>query len=154
MDLGCAYGFTVARLRGLGIEAYGIDISELAISRASIQVKQFLKIAPLWELPFENQSIDFGFSSGVMEHIPEAQLSKSIREIVRVCNRGLIGVAVIDDPISKDKADDTHCQLKSLTYWKELFPTTFGIISDSQASWRVDATMSVFYLIRSFRGVK
>ena len=154
LDLGCAYGYTVGRLRDLQIRAWGVDISSLAISRAEERVKPFLKVSPLWDLSFENQSIDFGFSSGVMEHIPQEKLGKTIQEIVRVCSRGLIGVAVTDDPTSKQDEDSSHSELKSLTYWRGLFPKTFQIMSDNEWAWRVDATMSVFYLIRSFRGVK
>lgn len=41
--LGCAYGFSVAELRLLGVDARGIDVSEFAISQAPTQrVRQFL----------------------------------------------------------------------------------------------------------------
>ena len=153
LDLGCAYGFTVDRLRRLGVEAYGVDISKLAISKCRETVQDFLQIAPLWDLPFEDGVIDFGFSSGVMEHIPKSKVTKTIQEIVRVCNRGLIGLAVVDDATSEKDEDTSHSQLKSLAYWRKLFPPTFEIISDSEGNWRLDATLRVFYLYELFRGL-
>ena len=33
LDAGCAMGLLVAALRDLGVEAYGVDLSEYAISR-------------------------------------------------------------------------------------------------------------------------
>ena len=151
LDLGCAYGFAVARFRHIGYEAYGVDISDLAISRANEEVKPYLKVAPLWDLPFADNSIDFGFSSGVLEHIPDDKLTQTVREITRVCNRGLLGIAVTDDTTSLVNEDKSHSTLQSLKYWKTLFPPTFDIISDSEARWRIDATMMVNNMVKLFR---
>ena len=42
LDIGCAKGFLVLAFRNLSIEAYGVDISEYAISNAPNEVKQYL----------------------------------------------------------------------------------------------------------------
>jgi len=42
LDLGCAKGFLVEDLRSMGIDAYGIDISNYAISQAKDVVKPYL----------------------------------------------------------------------------------------------------------------
>ena len=33
LDVGCAYGYLVEALRDLGVDAYGVDVSEYAISQ-------------------------------------------------------------------------------------------------------------------------
>ena len=148
LDLGCAYGYSVTRLRQLGIDAYGVDISKLALDRRPRQeTRPYFQHAPLWKMGFADKAFDFGFSSGVLEHIPGDMLAETIKEITRVCNRGLIGVAVTDDPTSQQNEDETHEHLRSLAEWRDIFPPSFEIISDSEASWRVYATMKVWEVL-------
>ena len=40
LDAGCAMGLLVAALRDLGVEAYGVDLSEYAISKVREDVRQ------------------------------------------------------------------------------------------------------------------
>lgn len=42
LEVGCAKGFLVGHLRDLGVEAYGMDWSEYALSCAHASVKEFL----------------------------------------------------------------------------------------------------------------
>jgi len=42
LDAGCAMGFLVEALRERGVEAYGVDISEYAISQVHPSVKPYL----------------------------------------------------------------------------------------------------------------
>ena len=52
LDVGCAMGYLVEALRDLGVEAYGVDVSEYAISKVREDLKPFCKAASaLEELP-------------------------------------------------------------------------------------------------------
>lgn len=42
LDVGCAFGDLVAALRNIGVEAYGIDISEYAIGKADEAIKPYI----------------------------------------------------------------------------------------------------------------
>lgn len=42
LDVGCAFGYLVKGLRELGVDAYGIDISEYALDKADEDVKPYL----------------------------------------------------------------------------------------------------------------
>ena len=143
LDIGCAYGYTVGRMLDLDIPAKGIDISSLAISRAPQWLQGSLVEGVLWDMPFKDKEFDYGYSSGVLEHIPQDKLEKTISEIKRVCNRGLIGVA-IDKPTEEEGEDDTHCTWLSLEEWRKLFEPNFKVISDSESSWRITASLSVY----------
>jgi len=56
LDIGCAKGFLVLAFRNLSIEAYGVDISEYAISNAPNEVKQYLYKVDIKQdtLPFKD----------------------------------------------------------------------------------------------------
>lgn len=141
LDLGCAYGYSVARLNDLKIYTVGIDISKLAISRCP--VKTNLIHAPIWDLPFKDKEFDFAFSSGMLEHVPQCKLFKSVNEILRVSNRGLIAVSCLEDITTHAQDDETHEIKMTREQWQKLFPKEYIVISDSEASWRVLTTLEV-----------
>lgn len=148
LDIGCAYGYSVARLRALGLDIEGIDISSYALEKANPNIMKYLAMGTVWNLPYEDKSFDLIFSSGVLEHIPKNKLEKSISEIRRVGHRGLIGVSCTDDPSTnlaeKDK-DTTHEVVLSQVEWQKLFPPEFRIVSDSSIAW----TRTCFEMVAS-----
>lgn len=42
LDIGCAYGYLVQALRNLGVNAFGMDISEYALSQAPSGIRDYL----------------------------------------------------------------------------------------------------------------
>ena len=135
LDIGCAYGFSVCRLRLLRINAFGIDISNYALSKAYERVKPFLKQGDVCELPYKDKEFDFILCTGVLEHLTEEQLNRAIPEILRVSHRGVIGVSCKDDPTTHEDDDKTHCVILTRKEWQEMFPPQYKVISDSTASW-------------------
>ncbi len=135
LDVGCAYGFTVAKLRSLGFDAWGIDISNYALSKASKEVREFLTYASVCDMKVMDKPFDFIYSSGVLEHIPKKDLDKAISEIVRVGKRGLIGVSCLDDKTTHDNDDETHEVILNKSEWQAMFPPWFEIVSDSAEAW-------------------
>ena len=45
LDVGCAKGFLVEALRDRGVEAFGIDISEFAISEVRPDIQRYCRVA-------------------------------------------------------------------------------------------------------------
>lgn len=69
LEVGCAKGFVVEDLRSLGVDAWGVDVSEYAISHAPSSVQSFLRVADVRDLPeiFNKDEFDFTFSRGLLE---------------------------------------------------------------------------------------
>ena len=44
LDAGCAMGMLVAALRDLGVEAYGVDLSEYAISQVREDIRPYCAV--------------------------------------------------------------------------------------------------------------
>jgi len=84
LDVGCAKGFTVKRLRERGIDAYGIDISAYAVSSAPKSVKQFIKKADILSIPWPDNQFDVVSCIETMEHLHPKEIDKAIREMKRV----------------------------------------------------------------------
>lgn len=47
LDAGCAMGMLVAALRDLGVEAYGVDLSEYAISQVREDIRPYCAVGSL-----------------------------------------------------------------------------------------------------------
>lgn len=94
LEVGCAKGFVVEDLRSLGVEAWGVDVSEYAISCAAPVIRPFLVVADARSLPmFADREFDFLFTRGVLE-----------------CFHDLDPVIAQFNRISKAQAHFTHTQ--------------------------------------------
>lgn len=87
LDVGCGLGLMVKYLRMLGVDAYGVDISNYALLKAEKEVKSYLKRGSVLNLPFEDDSFDLVVSYDVLEHIPRRKAGKAVKECMRVSNK-------------------------------------------------------------------
>ena len=93
LDVGCGVGQVVGRLTAVGVEAYGVDVSEPNIARAQ-------KISPRCQLydgkrlPFADKFFASVGAINVLEHVEEPEAF--IAELVRVAEPG--GRVVISSP--------------------------------------------------------
>jgi SAM-dependent methyltransferase len=96
LDVGCAMGFYVRRLAGLGWDAHGVDISEYAVAEGRKRGIANLGVAPGNALPFPDASFDFVTSIDVIEHIEPAGATAMVGELHRVLKDG--GLAFVATP--------------------------------------------------------
>ena len=76
LDAGCAMGHLVAAMRDMGVEAYGIDISEYAIEQVREDIRPYCAAQSL-DQPFPEhfpKHFDLVFSAEVLEHIYEENI--------------------------------------------------------------------------------
>jgi SAM-dependent methyltransferase len=79
LDAGCAMGFLVEALRERGVEAWGIDASEHAISQVHESVREHCQVGSLTEaLP---RRYDLVVCIEVLEHIPAAESSAAVANL-------------------------------------------------------------------------
>ena len=86
IDLGCGTGrwarFVAEKVKKLTV----VDASEKSLLAAKKNLQFYknvtLKLCDLTNLPFENNHFDFGYSLGVLHHIPE--IKKALSEIRRI----------------------------------------------------------------------
>ncbi|MDE7313114.1 MAG: class I SAM-dependent methyltransferase [Eubacterium sp.] len=113
LDVGCAAGYLVEGLRDLGVSAYGIDISDYALSNVRDDIKPYC-----W-----NQSAAAGLENKydlitcieVLEHLD----SRDVREAVR--NMCLAADRIIFSSTPFDYGEETHYSVNQPGYWAELF---------------------------------
>jgi cyclopropane fatty-acyl-phospholipid synthase-like methyltransferase len=76
LDVGCAKGFLVKMLREMGVESYGVDVSEYAISNAPSNIKPYLYRVDVERerIPFHDEFFDFVISVSTFEHLHARRL--------------------------------------------------------------------------------
>lgn len=88
LDVGCAKGFLVKAFEDVGINAWGVDVSEYAISNAPVDIRSKLYRVDLNRdiLPFKDEYFDFVTFLGTIEYLDNYK--HIINEIKRVLRDG------------------------------------------------------------------
>lgn len=91
LDAGCGTGGFLhwALERGSFASAAGVDIGSAAIELARTRLPQVdLRTAPMHSLPFADGSFDLVVTNDVLQHVPEDDVDRSLRELRRVLAAG------------------------------------------------------------------
>lgn len=112
LDAGCAMGFLVETLRDREVEAYGVDVSEYAISQVHPSVREHCWAASLTEpLP---RSYDLITCVEVIEHIDPADAEKVIANLCNATDRLLLSTSPFD------YAEPTHVNVQPPEVWSSM----------------------------------
>jgi SAM-dependent methyltransferase len=109
LDAGCALGFLVEALHKRGVDAWGIDVSEYAISEADATVRDRCSVGSLTEpLP---RRYDLITCIEVVEHIPAAEADKAIANLCAATDRILLSTT------PQDYGEPTHLNVQQPESW-------------------------------------
>jgi pseudaminic acid biosynthesis-associated methylase len=93
LEIGCSIGRNLLVLRNFISELHGIDPNPRAVSLASEMLSGSgvaVREGNAFELPFEDQSFDLVFTSGVLIHIAPDDLNRATDEIMRVAKHYIV----------------------------------------------------------------
>lgn len=113
LDVGCAFGFLVEALRDSNVEAYGIDVSDYAISQVRDDIKEYCKVQNISEKL--QKKYDLITCIEVVEHI-DSELIPIVIE--NICN-ATENVIFSSTPFEYE--DETHISVHGPEYWAEQF---------------------------------
>lgn len=117
LDVGCAMGYLVEALRALGVEAYGVDVSEYAISMVSDEIKPFCAVASVLDnLPSSFPiKYDLLVTIEVLEHLFEEDGKKAVEKLCSYSNDILFTAS------PTDFEEKTHFNVQQPEYWAKEF---------------------------------
>jgi len=125
LDIGCAYGFSVAYLLEQGIDAYGCEPPTYALEEAKkYSWGNRVLESYLPELKDIKRTFDLVTATEVLEHIPEQYAQKSIKRIFEVCDKYIVLLIAMENvaDINHEKIGDvTHVNVKPKEWWENLF---------------------------------
>ena len=120
LDVGCAKGYLVYLLRQRGVEAYGVDWSEYAVSSASTDVRPHLRRASATQLPFSDGQFAAAFSFDVFEHLDQDTARNAFVECARVSTRQLHQINTGRLAEWCYDGDASHCLKLPLSDWRTI----------------------------------
>lgn len=136
LDAGCAMGFLVEALRKRGVEAWGIDISEHAISRVDDSVKDYCRTASLVE-PLDRR-YDLIACIEVLEHIPGTHTDRAIANLCQATDRLLISST------PEDCGEPTHLNVQPQEAWSAALARQ-GFFRDLERDFSYISPWAVLY---------
>jgi len=84
LDFGCAKGYYVKAFRMLGIDAFGVDISEYAISQAPEDVRKYVgKLNGPDETFFTGRDYEWFFTKDTLEHMEVEELGNLLADAAK-----------------------------------------------------------------------
>lgn len=87
LDVGCAKGFLIKDLIDLGIDAYGLEISDYAINNSHPSVIGRIHKGNAKKLPFPDNSFDAVISINAIHNLNKNECLKALKEIQRVTKK-------------------------------------------------------------------
>lgn len=112
-DVGCATGYLVEALRERGVEAFGNDSSEYAITHAREGARPYVSVgSALDPLP---RRFDLITCIEVVEHLPEKEGAAAIHNFCTFSD----DILLTSTP--NDFTEETHVNVRPPEYWTELF---------------------------------
>ncbi len=119
LDVGCSIGVLVKALRDQGMDAYGVDYSEYALSHAPKEIKDYLKRAAVdrEKLPFKDESFDMATMLELLEHLQDHR--HLIAETNRVLKKG--GVVFVTTPWDLSPDEPSHINVHPRKFWIKEF---------------------------------
>jgi SAM-dependent methyltransferase len=113
LDAGCAMGFLVEALRHRGVDAWGVDISEYAISKVVPEIQEYCWTGSIIDpLP---RRYDLIVSIEVLEHL---QKEESERAVANLCQ---YSDDILFSSTPNDYKEVSHFNVQPPEYWAELF---------------------------------
>lgn len=123
LDAGCAMGFLVEALRERGVEAWGIDVSEHAISQVHESVAEYCEVGTLTE-PLSRR-YDLIVTVEVLEHIPPAEANAAVANLCAATDRLLLSTT------PDDYGEATHLNVQAPELWSAMLAQN-GFLRDTE----------------------
>jgi SAM-dependent methyltransferase len=128
LDAGCAMGMLVEALHARGVDAWGIDISEYAISKVAPEVADRCRVGSLTD-PLDGR-FDLVTCIEVLEHMPSDDAYVALKHLCHAGDRILFSSS------PNDYADPTHVNVRPPEWWSaQLAALGFLRSTDYDASY-------------------
>ncbi|MEX2106808.1 MAG: methyltransferase domain-containing protein [Solirubrobacterales bacterium] len=137
LDAGCAMGFLVDALRARGVDAWGIDVSDYAISQVGESVREYCSVASLAD-PIPRR-YDLIVSIEVLEHIPPTEANTVIANLCAATDRLLLSTT------PDDYTEATHHNVQPPEAWSAMLAAE-GFMRDVERDFTFVTPWAALYV--------
>ncbi len=151
LDVACGTGKVMSILSDApALELHGCDISDMLIGKARERgiAQDRLKVCDATQLPYPDNSFDFSYSIGSLEHFTEDGIDKAISEMARVTRTGSFHMM----PTSRSLRDEgwlkTYQSFHNCSpgWWVPRFARNFGDVRVFSSSWEDPISVGSWFL--------
>ena len=114
LDVGSGEGSLVASLLCRGVDAHGVDVSEVVTARCNRRMPERFTHGSVLALPFEDASFETVVSTDCMEHLAPEDVSKALKEIYRVASRFVF----LQLATTLDRNGHWHLTVEGRAWWE------------------------------------
>jgi ubiquinone/menaquinone biosynthesis C-methylase UbiE len=153
LDMACGTGKVMEVLKGLPrLEIHGCDISDMLITKATERglLESRLKICDATQLPYADETFDYSYSIGSLEHFTEDGIEKAIAELARVTKRGSYHMM----PTSRSNKDEGWLKTYqsfhncSTDWWVARFQKSFSEVIVLESRWEDKISVGSWFICR------
>lgn len=117
LDIGSGMGCLVRELLRLGVDAYGVDVSQVAVTHANTYAPGRFHAASVLNLPFESNTFETVILTECLELLSESDVVIALKEIRRVVRRSVY-LKITTTP---DRDDHLHLTIQPRVWWEQRF---------------------------------
>ena len=114
LDIGSGEGVLVASLLRRGVDAQGLDVSEVVVSRCNQRISNRFILGSVLSLPFADESFQIVVSTDCMEHLAPEDVPTALKEIHRVTSRYVF----LKLATTQDRDADWHLTVEGRAWWE------------------------------------
>ena len=114
LDIGSGEGALVAALQCRGLDAHGVDVSEVVVSRCNQRIHGKFTHGSVLSLPFSDETFDTIVSTDCMEHLAPEDVPTALREIFRVARHYVF----LQIATTQDRDGHWHLTVEGRAWWE------------------------------------
>ncbi len=151
LDIACGTGTVIELLAEVPkLEVHGCDISDLLIGKAIARgiPAERLKVCDATQLPYADDSFEYSYSIGSLEHFTDEGIGKFIAEAARVTRLGSFHMM----PTSRSGRDEGWMKTYqsfhncSPAWWVARFKKSFGHVRVLDSTWNDRISVGKWFL--------
>lgn len=139
LDIACGTGKTMEVISKLPLDVHGCDISDLLIGKAIERGirPDHLTVCDATKMPYADNSFDYAYSIGSMEHFTEEGVIKLLQE----SRRTVRGISFHMIPVSRSGKDEGWLKTyqsfhnNSVTWWLEKYQSVYKTVCVLDSTW-------------------
>jgi 2-polyprenyl-3-methyl-5-hydroxy-6-metoxy-1,4-benzoquinol methylase len=114
LDTGCGEGFLVSALLRHGVDAHGVDVSEVVVARCIQRMPGRFTRGSVLSLPFGDGAFHTVVSTDCLEHLAPSDVPDALKEICRVAGR----YAFLRIATTQDRDEHWHLTVEGRAWWE------------------------------------
>jgi len=150
LDIACGTGKTMEMISRFPLDVYGCDISDLLIEKAIGRgIRQdHLTVCDATKMPYGNDSFEYAYSIGSLEHFTEEGIALFLDE----CRRTVRKVSFHMIPISRSGKDEGWLKTyqsfhnNSIAWWLRRFQSAYKTVYVLDSTWNDQISVGKWFV--------